>query len=131
LGYLGNGNRTALHLRVAIRAQQDALADLYAETLKAMSSPPCNSKLLEARIDVMELQRSQAAVVATEPAAAAGLLDEDLLRPTSPPHDGLVPAQPASEIASRFADMLGLSVAGADQRGVREPCGACLTGAGP
>ena len=80
---------------------------------------------------MMELQRGQTAVVTAETAGAACLLDEDLLHPTSPPNHGLLSAQTASEIASRFTDMLSLSVMWANQAGIGERCGAGLTGTGP
>jgi hypothetical protein len=96
-----------------------------------MSSPSRNAKLLEVRIDMMELERSQAAVIATEPTATPCLFDEDLLHAASPLHHGLLSASAASKIASRVTDMLSLSVMGANQAGIGEPCGAGLTGAGP
>jgi hypothetical protein len=97
LGYPRDGTETTLHLCVAIRAQQDALADLQAQAVKAMGTPLGTAELLETRVEMVELERTQAAVVAAQTTAAAGLLDKDLLHTTSPPNHRLLTAPAASE----------------------------------
>ncbi len=68
----------------------------------------------------MELESSHAAVVAAKPAASSSLLDEYLLDPTPPPHDGLLTAPTTTKIAPAVSDVIALSVAGTYQQGLRQ-----------
>jgi hypothetical protein len=61
---------------VAIRAQQDALAYLCAQTFDAVGTTAGDSELLCAWIEMVELQCAETAIVATEPATSSELRDE-------------------------------------------------------
>jgi hypothetical protein len=92
-----------------------------------MGTPLGDAELLETRVEMVELERTQPAVVAAQPAAAAGLLDKDLLHTTSPPNHRLLTAPEASEVAPGFTEMFGLPVMRALERDVGQPGCAGLT----
>jgi hypothetical protein len=113
LSYPGDESKATLHLRVTIRAQQEALANLSTQTLNAAGHTVLgDTELLGSRVEMMELESSHAAVVATEPAACPSLLDEDLLDPTPPPHHGLLTAPATTKIAPTVSDVTAVAVAG-------------------
>jgi hypothetical protein len=122
LDYPGDGAETTLHLRVAIRAQQNALAYLGTNALNAASRAALrDSELLRTRIDVMKLECRQTPRIATEPTASASLTDEYLLDLSPPPYDRVLPAPSASEVTSRFTDVLTLAVMRAEQHDMGQP----------
>src|SRR4029079_13604797 len=69
---------SGLHLGMTIRAEQDALRCLLSHLLyrpsEAASGDP---ELLRLRVDVVEVQRTDAPVVATKSAGSAGLGDQE------------------------------------------------------
>jgi hypothetical protein len=102
---------------VAIRAQQDTLANLNTQTLNAAGHAVLgDTELLGRWVDVMKLERSHTAVVATEPAASSSLLDEDLLDPTTPPDHGLLAAPTTTKITPAVSDVTTPAVAGTYQQ---------------
>jgi len=74
------------------------------------------------RIDVMKLQGRHAPVIAAEPAASSGLLDEDLLDLASPAHDCLLATAAASVVAAHLPYMLDRAVTRANQDDLGQPC---------
>jgi hypothetical protein len=106
LRYPGDGSDSILNLRVAIRAQQDALADLRTQTLDAAGhSFLGHAELLGAWIKVMELQGGVTSVIAAKQTTSSSLRDEDLLDPAATTHHGLPAALPAPKIAAAIADV--------------------------
>src|ERR1039457_119934 len=82
--------KARLNLGMAVAAQQDALLGLAASMRQgAGHSAQAQSESLVGRIDVMEVQRPDTAVVAASLAPTAGLLDKQLLDAPTPAHYGL------------------------------------------
>jgi hypothetical protein len=74
-----------LDLGVAVGTEEDALRGLFAKNGHRPSQPAAaDAEPLRARIDVVERQRSQAAVVAAASTSPAGFVDENLFRATAP-----------------------------------------------
>jgi hypothetical protein len=67
-------------------------------------------EVLQRRVDVMEMERTHAAVVATQKARPTGLGDERLLHDTPPTGHGFGPAFQASEPTLRSSLELGDSM---------------------
>ena len=110
-----------LHLRVAIRAQQDALADLGTYAGDAPSRAFLgHAELLDGWVEVMKLQGGQTPVVTAEGAEATGLSDKDLLDLAPTTHDGLLSASATAEIATRFPNVFAGSVAWTKQNCSRQ-----------
>src|SRR4051812_1953737 len=66
---------------VAVRTEQHALGRLGAKLLDRPRQPATTEpETLRLRIDVMKVERSDAAVVSAEPTTAPGLVDEHALR---------------------------------------------------
>jgi hypothetical protein len=106
---------------VTIRAQQEALANLGTKTLNTSGhSILGDTELLQGRVEMMELQRRNTAVVAAEPAASPRLLDEDLLDSSATPHHGFLAAPAATEIPTGVSDVVTLPVPGTHQRRLRQ-----------
>ncbi len=123
LSYPGKRADATLDLRVAIRAQEDALSCLGSQPLDTPSHTLLrDAKLLRVRVQMMELKRRRAAIVATKPTAAARLGDEDRLRAPTTSDDGLLTTEPAAEVPPRVENMLDLAVSGTGQGCSREPC---------
>jgi hypothetical protein len=65
----------ALDLSVTVRADQDALLDLFSVSGDRLSTRNTDCERLRGRIDVMEMQIDDAPVVAANSAAASGFMD--------------------------------------------------------
>jgi len=82
---LGNQVTEAhLDLGMAVRAEQDALRRLVTLGRDAQRRAAPEREALRRGIDMMEVQRSQAAVIAAESAATTGLVDEQPLCALAP-----------------------------------------------
>ena len=90
--YPGDRAETALHLRVAIRAQEDALAYLRTQTLDAMGAALRDPELLGMRIQMMELKCRHAPFITAQPATSAGLLNQKVLYLAATSYNRLHPA---------------------------------------
>jgi hypothetical protein len=111
LDYPGDRTCARLDLRVAIRAQQDALADLHTKSVEAPRHPTSrDSELLLARIDVVELERGERPVITAQSTRPARLLDEDLLHASAPANDRLGPARTTAVIAPTVSDVADLTM---------------------
>jgi hypothetical protein len=111
LDYPGNRAYPCLDLRVAIRAQQDALADLRANPVETSCDPSrCHAKLLLAGIEVMELQRDHRLVVAAQSTGPARLLDKYLLHAPATTNNGLGTARTAAEVAAAVSNVAHLTM---------------------
>src|SRR4051794_37642787 len=119
--------QTRFDLGVAVRAEQDALSGFGPEMLDlpCQAAAPQPETLLR-RVHVMEVQSRQTPVVAAEPTAPSGLLDEDLLRLAPPSGHSVCGATTASH-GSRAVDLvLGRTMCRALQRdalAIDTPCG--------
>jgi hypothetical protein len=65
---------------------------------------------------VVKLERHDRAIVAAEPTAPAGLVNEDLLDAPAATHDRLLPTQSTAEGASAVEHVLDLAMPRAEQR---------------
>jgi hypothetical protein len=111
LDYPGNRACARLDLRVAIRAQQDALADLRTKSVEAPRHPTSrDSELLIARIDVVELERGRRAVVTAQSTRPARLLHKDLLHASATANNCLGPARTAAEVSPTVSDVADLAM---------------------
>jgi len=73
----GRPDDTCLHLRVAVRAEEDALRRLGPHSLeRAGEAPVSKPKVLEVTIPMVELQGPDVPVVSAHAAAAARLLNQ-------------------------------------------------------
>src|SRR5919109_5196936 len=67
-----------LHLRMAVRAEEDALLSLFARLFETPCDPLVREReALPEGIEMMKLEGGDTAVVAAHPTSAAGLGDED------------------------------------------------------
>jgi hypothetical protein len=89
-----------LYLGMAIGTQEDALCSLGSHLLdRPREASPRQAEFLLARIDVMEVERSAAAVVSADLAAPAGFSYEQQLRAATPVHHALHAAPLAAVVA--------------------------------
>ena len=85
------------HLRVAVRAEKNALGGLRAERVDANRGPLfSHPEPLGSRVNVVELERSHAPVVSAPHASASGLLDQDPFDLSPALGNPIHPALPAS-----------------------------------
>jgi hypothetical protein len=111
LDYPGDRTCARLDLRVAIRAQQDTLADLRTKSVEApRHSAGGDSELLLARIYVVELECGGRPVVTAQLTRPACLLHQDLLHAPATANDGLCPARTAAEVAATVSDVADLAM---------------------
>ncbi len=86
---------------MAVRAQQHALARLRPCPLQGpRHAAMAQRKSLLRRVNVMEVKRGHTAVVSAQPARSTGLLDEDLLDPSTTARHGIRATLRASIAAS-------------------------------
>jgi hypothetical protein len=111
LGYPGDGAEAALHLRVAIRAQEDALADLGTQALDAAGATASHAEVLLGWIDVMKLKCGHAAVVTAQSTTSTELSNEQLLDLVATANHAFLTTLAAPVVAARFSYVLGLTVA--------------------
>jgi len=126
LSYPGDRAETTLHLRVAIRAQEDALAYLRTQTLNAMGAALRDPELLGMRIQMMELKCRHAPFITAQPATSAGLLNQKVLYLAATSYNRLHPASTTSEVPARSTHVRYLSVARTSQNRFRKTRRSCL-----
>src|SRR3954470_1834975 len=107
---------------MAVGADEDAFRRLLAKDgQRPAQAATSNRELLRARIEVVKLKCSKAAVVATAGAASARLSDEDLLDPAPPARDRVRRTARAPRRSVRAQNVRRVAVHGA---------GGCLAGGG-
>src|SRR4051812_42207760 len=113
---LGNNFPKALfHLGVAVRAEQNAFGRLGAQMVDGHpKSPSTQLECLARGIDMVEVQRADASVIAAQTAGAARLLNELPLDELAATGDGLRRAACAPPGAVGAKDVHGGSVPDAD-----------------
>jgi hypothetical protein len=111
LGYPGGGAETALHLRVAIRAQEDALADLGTQPRDTARATASHAEVLLSWIDVMKLKCRHTAVVTAQSTTSTELSNEQLLDLAPAANHAFLTTLAAPVVAARFSYVLGLAVA--------------------
>jgi hypothetical protein len=117
MDYPGDRTCARLDLRVAIRAQQYALADLRTKSVEAPRHPASrDSELLLARIDVVELERGRRPVVTAQSTRPARLLHEDLLHASATTNDSLCTARTAAEVAPTVSDVTDFTMSRAREK---------------
>jgi hypothetical protein len=98
-----SGNEAALHLGMAVRAEQDALRRLFARYVQATGhSVQRHTEAFLRRIHVMERESADVTGVPAKPTAAARLLDEYLLYPTAPRGHAVGTAARTAVVAARL-----------------------------
>jgi len=113
---------TGLYLRVAVRAEQHALAGFGSKTLDRSGTPALREpELLLSRIEVAEVKRAVVAVVAAPRAPTTRLRNELRLLPAPPLRYPLTPAAHGAIVASPFKPKLHTPVATAGELPIQLP----------
>src|SRR5205814_1696132 len=110
---------------VAVGAEEQAFARLLPHRLECQRNVS-DLKPLLLWVEMMEFQRPEVLLVATEPAPAACIRDQDLLDPTPAAGHAAHTALLASKVAATFKDELRLAVFRTAHRERFEPCPLCI-----
>ena len=120
---LGHAGRPRLNFGVTVRAEQHALAGFRAGGIECSRDPSARQpKLLERRVEVVELKRALVARIAAQRAAPACLLDERALHVLAPAMHGFrtAPGAPRAAALERKEVRLAVAATGRD-----EPAATC------